>query len=144
MLSNLTNILPIFCLITSYTESAEKFCEKDFCQENGVKIYSELNGLDQYDPKLIEKLKIEILVKPKKGPLNSLRPPQPQSLKGGRTIKEFLGCKATFFYEHIHKRCWHFHHGDIFQYPSTGGPQLTRKTLPWFLAYVGASGGFLR
>ena len=97
MLSNLTNILPIFCLITSYTESAENFCEKDFCQENGVKIYSELNGLDQYDPKLIEKLKNDILVKPKKGPLNSLRPPQPQSLKGGRTIKEFLGCKATFF-----------------------------------------------
>jgi hypothetical protein len=94
MLLNLKNILPIFCLIVSYTESAENFCEKDFCQENGVKIFSELNGLDQYDPKLIEKLKNYILVKPKKGPLNSLRPPQPQSLKGRGTIKEFLGFKA--------------------------------------------------
>ena len=94
MLLNLKNILPIFCLIVSYTESAENFCEKDFCQENGVKIYLELNGLDQYDPKVIEKLKNDILVKPKKGPLNSLRPPQPQSLKGRGTIKEFLGFKA--------------------------------------------------
>ena len=82
MLLNWTNILLIFCIDISFTESAENFCEKDFCQENGVKIYSELNGLDQYDPKVIEKLKNEILVKPKKGPLNSLRPPQPQSLKG--------------------------------------------------------------
>ena len=94
---NFTNILPIFCLIFSYIESAENFCEKDFCQENGVKIYSELNGLDQYDPKLIEKLKNDILVKPKKGPLNLLRPPQPKNLKGRGTIKEFLGFKATLF-----------------------------------------------
>ena len=96
MLLNLKNILPIFCLIVSYTESAENFCEKDFCQENGVKIYSELNGLDQYDPKLIEKLKNYILVKPKKGPLNSLRPPQPQSLKGRGTIRDFWDSKHHF------------------------------------------------
>ena len=101
MLLNWTNILPIFCIIISYTVSDEKVCEKDFCQENGVKIYSELNGLDQYDPKVIEKLKNDILVKPKKGPLNSIRPPQPQSLKGRGTIKEFLGFKANFVYEHM-------------------------------------------
>ena len=87
----LKNILPIFCLIISYTESAEKFCEKDFCQENGVKIYLELNGLDQYDPKVIEKLKNDILVKPRKGPLNY----QPQSLKGRGAILGFLGFKAA-------------------------------------------------
>ena len=73
MLLNWTNILLIFCIDISFTESAENFCEKDFCQENGVKIYSELNGLDQYDPKVIEKLKKYILVKPRKGPLNALR-----------------------------------------------------------------------
>ena len=94
MLLKWTNILPIFCIIISYTVSDEKVCEKDFCQENGVKIYLELNGLDQYDPRVIEKLKNDILVKPKKGPLNSLRPPQPQSLKGRGTINKFLGFKA--------------------------------------------------
>ena len=91
MLLNWTNILPIFCIIISYTVSDEKVCEKDFCQENGVKIYSELNGLDQYDPKVIEKLKNDILVKPRKGPLNY----QPQSLKGRGAILGFLGFKAA-------------------------------------------------
>jgi len=75
--------LPIFfSIIISCTTSNEKVCEKDFCQENGVKIYSELNGLDQYDPKVIEKLKNDILVKPSHEPLNLSRPPQPNSLKG--------------------------------------------------------------
>ena len=69
-------------IISSCNNSYEKVCEKDFCLENGVKVYPELNGLDQYDPKVIEKLKKYILVKPRKGPLNALRPPQPQSLKG--------------------------------------------------------------
>ena len=82
MLLDWTNILPIFCIIISYTFSDEKVCEKDFCQENGVKIYSELNGLDQYDPKVIEKLKRDILVRPSQKPLNLFRPPQPNSLKG--------------------------------------------------------------
>merc|ERR1712107_349198 len=78
------NILQI--LITLYLcchiNCDEKFCEKDFCQENGVKIYTELNDLDQYDPKVIEKLKNNILVPPSKGKLNLYRPPGPQSLKG--------------------------------------------------------------
>ena len=47
-----------------------------------MKIYSELNGLDQYDPKVIEKLKNDILVKPSHGPLNLSNPPQSKSLKG--------------------------------------------------------------
>ena len=60
--------------------------EKDFCQENGVKIYSELNGLDQYDPKVIEKLKNDILVKPSHESLNLSRPPQPNNLKGMKIL----------------------------------------------------------
>ena len=100
MLLNLTNILlPIFCLIISYTESAEKDCEKDFYQENGVQIYLELNGLDQYDPKVIEKLRNDILVKPKKGPLNSVRPPQPQNLKGRGDNLGISGIQSNFVYE---------------------------------------------
>ena len=91
MLLNWTNILPIFCTIVSYTVSDEKVCEIDFCQENGVKIYSELNRLNQYDPKVIEKLKNDILVKPRKGPLNY----QPQSLKGRGAILGFLGFKEA-------------------------------------------------
>ena len=91
MLLNWTNILPIFCIIISYTVSDEKVCEKDFYQENGVKIYLELNGLDQYDPRVIEKLKNDILVKPRKGPLHY----QPQSLKGKGAILAFLGFKAA-------------------------------------------------
>ena len=47
-----------------------------------MKIYSELNGLDQNDPKVIEKLKNDILVKPSHGPLNLSNPPQSKSLKG--------------------------------------------------------------
>ena len=56
-----------------------------------MKIYSELNGLDQYDPKVIEKLKNDILVKPSHGPLNLSKPPQPNSLKGMEIlVVEFL------------------------------------------------------
>ena len=91
MLLNWTNILPIFCIIISYTVSDEKVCEKDFYQENGVKIYLELNGLDQYDPRVIEKLRNDILVKPRKGPLHY----QPQSLKGKGAVLGFLGFKAA-------------------------------------------------
>ena len=56
-----------------------------------MKIYLELNGLDQYDPKVIEKLKNDILVKPSHGPLNLSKPPQPNSLKGMEIpVVEFL------------------------------------------------------
>ena len=90
------NSLVIFfniIIISSCNDSNEKICEKDFCQENGVKIYSELNGLDQYDPKVIEKLKNDILVKPSQKPLNLSKPPQPNSLKGmAIPVMEFLVC----------------------------------------------------
>ena len=76
---------------SSCNHSDETVCEKDFCLENGVKIYPELNGLDQYDPKVIEKLKNNILVKPSQKPLNLSKPPQPNSLKGmAIPVMEFL------------------------------------------------------
>ena len=96
MLSKWKNSLVIFfniIIISSCNSSDEKVCEKDFCLENGVKIYPELNGLDQYDPKVIEKLKNSILVKPSQKPLNLSKPPQPNSLKGmAIPVMEFLVC----------------------------------------------------
>ena len=70
--------------MVSYADcDIKKDCENDSetCDKEKVKIYSKLNGLNQNDPNLIQVLRDDILLKPKRGKLNLDRPPSPQNLR---------------------------------------------------------------
>ena len=78
------NISSILLIIQCVYCDQKKVCEKntESCAEEDVKIYPELNGLDQNDPKLIQALKTKILIKPKNGKIGYRRLPSTHSLKG--------------------------------------------------------------
>ena len=78
------NILSIL-FIVSYVYCDEKgVCENsnESCEKEEVSIYSELNGLEKNDPKLIQALKNDILLKPKNAKLNLKHGAFPKILKG--------------------------------------------------------------
>ena len=69
-------------LLISFIASHVYCNEKGVCDKEEVEIYSELNGLNQNDPKLIEALKNNILLKPKQAKLNLKHSPSPKFLRG--------------------------------------------------------------
>jgi hypothetical protein len=78
--------------------SADETCQADKCldQKNdpGVNIYSELTGLNQDDPSLIEAIRTKVLIHPDGKPLNLTSLPTPSRIAGQfgqtRDVEEVL------------------------------------------------------
>ena len=84
MILKCMNILSIL-FIVSYVYCDEKgVCENnnESCEKEKVNIYYELNGLEKNDPKLIQALKNDIILKPKKEKINLKHGAFPTILKG--------------------------------------------------------------
>ena len=83
MLLKFGTILSLLFLVSYIYCDVKKVCENnsEICDKEEVKIYPELNGLEQNDPTLIQTLRNDILLKPKKGKINLEYAPSPQNLR---------------------------------------------------------------